>query len=110
MRYPSDLTDDEWALVAPQIPAEKLLRTQRLSVPEGPSADDPDAGGDGRAKFANCKNPYCDSMATFERPMLANLLIPKAFHSSLGSATQRNHLDSVGEFVVIVPRVSEWGT
>jgi hypothetical protein len=41
-------------------------------------------------KFANRRNSHCVTMALFEHAKLANLLMCKAFHSSLGSANDFN--------------------
>jgi hypothetical protein len=40
--------------------------------------------------FANRNNPYCGSVADWARRKLANLLIAKAFHLSVGSANCPN--------------------
>jgi hypothetical protein len=40
------------------------------------------------AKFANCRNSHCVTMASLEHAKLANSLIWEASHSSLGSANE----------------------
>ena len=45
-------------------------------------------------KFANRRNSHCVTMASLEHANLANSLMCKAFHSSLGSAMDFNSLSS----------------
>ena len=43
-------------------------------------------------RFANCKNRHCNTMEHLEATKLANLLISRAFHFSLGSASKIKQL------------------
>jgi hypothetical protein len=81
--------------------AENTARKQR-EVRSGPAGgDNPQArpGYRERAncieKFANRRNSHCVTMALFEHAKLANLLMCKAFHSSLGSAIPTDLLDEL---------------
>jgi hypothetical protein len=47
-------------------------------------------------KFANRKNSYCGTMACLDHAKLANSLIGKASHFSLGSANYLNDFEELG--------------